>query len=247
MHANYIYSTLAIDAVNADCAIDNSNTLPFKIILMIGIVFVTISAVVSFYIDRVDRKKLLSTSMVVANDGFAQLQYENYECFSNLSVAWLTVSALAGVAVAFVQNFYAMTICFMIFLSCGLCGGIISAISVALFPTNFRWANIICCWSDWSKIVLMEHYIVHHKLLQWSHPTQCHTFAWKIKNLCCVLFWNDLQSNGDLSDSNVRSNWCGWWQPHCWLHDRRQLRYALLRLRRRNIESVKLCTECNRY
>lgn len=43
-----------------DCAVDNSNTLPFKIILMIGVVFVTVSAVISFYIDRVDRKKLLS-------------------------------------------------------------------------------------------------------------------------------------------------------------------------------------------
>lgn len=46
--------------MNLDCAIDNSNTLPFKIILMIGIVFVSLSAIVSFYIDKVDRKKLLS-------------------------------------------------------------------------------------------------------------------------------------------------------------------------------------------
>lgn len=31
-----------------------------------------------------------------------------------------------------------MVICFMLFLSAGLCAGIISAISVDLFPTNYR-------------------------------------------------------------------------------------------------------------
>lgn len=97
---------------NLNCALDNSNTLPFKIILMIGIVFVTLSATVSFYIDKVDRKKLLT--------------------------AWLFTSAIVSVALAYIQNFYLMAVAFMIFLSCGLCGGIISAISVALFPTNYR-------------------------------------------------------------------------------------------------------------
>lgn len=40
--------------------------------------------------------------------------------------------------ISIIPQFYVMAICFMIFLSCGLCGGIISAISIAIFPTNIR-------------------------------------------------------------------------------------------------------------
>lgn len=43
-----------------DCNIDSSNTTTFKIILMMGVTFVGISAIISFYIDRIDRKLLLS-------------------------------------------------------------------------------------------------------------------------------------------------------------------------------------------
>lgn len=42
-----------------ECNIDRSNTLTFKIILMLGIVFVIISALISFYIDKVNRRILL--------------------------------------------------------------------------------------------------------------------------------------------------------------------------------------------
>lgn len=42
------------------CDVDSSNTLTFKIILMMGAVFVCLSAIISFYIDKVDRKVLLS-------------------------------------------------------------------------------------------------------------------------------------------------------------------------------------------
>ena len=44
----------------SECNVDRSNTLTFKIILMMGVVFVTISALISVYINKVDRKKLLS-------------------------------------------------------------------------------------------------------------------------------------------------------------------------------------------
>lgn len=56
--------TYDIDAVTSiemsECNVDRSNTLTFKIILMMGVVFVTISALISVYINKVDRKKLLS-------------------------------------------------------------------------------------------------------------------------------------------------------------------------------------------
>lgn len=43
-----------------------------------------------------------------------------------------------AISIALIPQFYVMAICFMVFLSCGLCAGIISAISIALFPTNIR-------------------------------------------------------------------------------------------------------------
>lgn len=43
-----------------DCNIDRSNTLSFRIILMQGVTFVLVSALISLYINKVDRKKLLS-------------------------------------------------------------------------------------------------------------------------------------------------------------------------------------------
>lgn len=48
------------DLTDIDCNIDTSNTLTFKIILVMGSVFVAISALISLYIDRINRKKLLS-------------------------------------------------------------------------------------------------------------------------------------------------------------------------------------------
>lgn len=43
-----------------DCGIDHINTLNFQIILIMGTVFVSISALISFYINKIERKKLLS-------------------------------------------------------------------------------------------------------------------------------------------------------------------------------------------
>lgn len=44
----------------SDCSFDRSKTLTFQIILVMGAVFVSVSALISFYINKVDRKKLLS-------------------------------------------------------------------------------------------------------------------------------------------------------------------------------------------
>lgn len=55
------YDTDTVTSIEiAECNVDRSNTLTFKIILMMGVVFVTISALISVYINKVDRKKLLS-------------------------------------------------------------------------------------------------------------------------------------------------------------------------------------------
>lgn len=54
------------------------------------------------------------------------------------SAAWLSISAVVCALIALIEHFYIMVICFMLFLSAGLCAGIISAISVELFPTNYR-------------------------------------------------------------------------------------------------------------
>lgn len=51
-----------------ECNVDRSNTLTFKIILMMGAVFVSISALISLYINKVDRKKLLSKRMTTVHN-----------------------------------------------------------------------------------------------------------------------------------------------------------------------------------
>lgn len=66
-----------------NCSVDDSNTLTFKIILMMGIVFVGISALISLYIDRVDRKKLLSEisnvlSTISKRQNFLMMRYAFY-------------------------------------------------------------------------------------------------------------------------------------------------------------------------
>lgn len=66
-----------------NCNVDDSNTLTFKIILMMGIVFVGISALISLYIDRVDRKKLLSEisnvlSTISKSQNFLMMRYAFY-------------------------------------------------------------------------------------------------------------------------------------------------------------------------
>lgn len=60
-----------------------------------------------------------------------------------LTASWLFVASIVCISLAFIKQFYVMVVCFMLFLSAGLCAGIISAISVALFPTNFRYLLFI--------------------------------------------------------------------------------------------------------
>lgn len=53
-----------MNGTHDDCSIDSTNTMSFKIILMMGVTFVGISAIISFYIDRIDRKLLLSEFLI---------------------------------------------------------------------------------------------------------------------------------------------------------------------------------------
>lgn len=64
-----------------------------------------------------------------------------WDYFSWISVGWLLACSVFSVSIPLIPYFYVMAVCFMIFLSCGLCGGIISAISVTIFPTNIRWVH----------------------------------------------------------------------------------------------------------
>lgn len=130
-------SDISIETVE-DCAIDPKNILTFQIILIMGITFVTISAIISFYINKIKRKILLSElSFHYKQIVFLGLSRSwTYNIF--FSATWLSISAIVCALIAFIDYFYIMVICFMIFLSAGLCAGIISAISVELFPTNYR-------------------------------------------------------------------------------------------------------------
>lgn len=43
-----------------------------------------------------------------------------------------------GLTVNFISNFYAMVVCFVIFLSSAICSNMIMAVAVNLYPTNYR-------------------------------------------------------------------------------------------------------------
>lgn len=124
-----------------DCNLDRSNTLSFRIILMQGVTFVLISALISLYINKIDRKKLLSMSLssfCLNISLFCSNRHLTGNFFFSISVGWLLACSVFSVSIPLIPYFYVMAVCFMIFLSCGLCGGIISAISVTIFPTNIR-------------------------------------------------------------------------------------------------------------
>lgn len=138
LHSEFNTSVAIVEPM--DCNIDRSNTSSFQIIFLMGVTFVTVSAFISYYINKIDRKKLLSKSF----DSFLSLILCEWEKTiqqndqRSFAVGWLFVCSGFAVSIALIPNFYIMAICFMIFLSCGLCAGIISAISVTIFPTNIR-------------------------------------------------------------------------------------------------------------
>lgn len=146
-----------------DCNIDRSNTLSFRIILMQGVTFVLVSALISLYINKVDRKKLLSMTIKSIFIWKHFVWFNLRTTWSNffwISVGWLLACSVFSVSIPLIPYFYVMAVCFMIFLSCGLCGGIISAISVTIFPTNIRW------WSKKFHTYILE--IRHGKHIDWS-------------------------------------------------------------------------------
>lgn len=84
----------------SDCSIGD-NTITFQIILMMGIVFVSISALISLYIDKVDRKKLLSTRLPWSQSCRDALAHQHISHFSLsrffiffASLSWLAVDVL---------------------------------------------------------------------------------------------------------------------------------------------------------
>lgn len=132
----YRLTNVTLDA----CDFDSTNTMAFQILLMMGVIFVVISAIVSVYIDRVDRKLLLSEfrQSHALTASFTIAVFVIFACFHHFTATWLLLASAVCLSIAFVRQFHVMVICFMIFLSVSLCAGIISAISVALFPTNYR-------------------------------------------------------------------------------------------------------------
>nr|XP_029711049.1 synaptic vesicle glycoprotein 2A-like isoform X3 [Aedes albopictus] len=67
---------------------------------------------------------------------------------------WYVVCGVCGVAALWTSDFYLTLLVIVIFLAVGCCGSVLSAISVDLFPTNYR---LRCNWNDLTGKVT-EHY-----------------------------------------------------------------------------------------
>lgn len=56
----------------------------------------------------------------------------------NLLTLWFVVCGAAGAAIPWSTDYYTILGLMVIFLTCGVCGSLLSAILVDLFPTNVR-------------------------------------------------------------------------------------------------------------
>lgn len=56
----------------------------------------------------------------------------------NLLTMWFVVCGVTGALIPWTSDFYTILGLMLIFLTCGVCGAILSAILVDLFPTNVR-------------------------------------------------------------------------------------------------------------
>lgn len=100
----------------------------------IGLVFSTISGLISFYLDKVG-PRILVRKQIYPGKSSSKIYWFEWFLFV---ATWLTLSTLCCAALNYITEFYSIVIAFVAFLSSSLCAAIISAISVSLFPTNIR-------------------------------------------------------------------------------------------------------------
>lgn len=80
--------------------------------LVVGIVFFSISALSSFYLKKLEPKKLVCS--------------------------WLLMSMISCALLNVFTEFNSIVISFVLFLSCNVCANIVMAVAVNLYPTNYR-------------------------------------------------------------------------------------------------------------
>lgn len=80
--------------------------------LVVGIVFLSISALSSFYLKKIEPKKLVC--------------------------GWLLMSMISCALLNVLTEFNSIVISFVLFLSCNVCANIVMAVAVNLYPTNYR-------------------------------------------------------------------------------------------------------------
>ncbi|XP_053678584.1 synaptic vesicle glycoprotein 2B [Anopheles nili] len=110
---------IALMHANKTTGRDHANTCPmpvdanvFMITTAMGVVFLACYILNGFIINRVGKKALLN--------------------------GWFVVCGLCGLAVLWTSDFYLTLVLIAAFVSSGCLGGVLSAISVDLFPTNYR-------------------------------------------------------------------------------------------------------------
>lgn len=110
MRSNYVNVKRYIHSNR--CNIDNKNLFPFQLMFVVGVGFFSISAASSFYLKKIEPKKLVC--------------------------GWLLMSMVACALLNVLTEFYSTVVSFVLFLSCNVCANIVMAVAVNLFPTNYR-------------------------------------------------------------------------------------------------------------
>lgn len=113
---------------------DTINTATFERSIYIGLVFSSMYFIVGFLVDIVGKKLILVTI--------------------------LSVTGLCGIGAHLAYNQQLAVVLFAVFQMCGACIGLMNAVAVELFPTNYRYVfPIVIVTSFQSKVY------IHAKML----------------------------------------------------------------------------------
>lgn len=114
MHRNRTSTTPALEVDDCSVAIDGTI---FMITTVMGVLFLLCYILNGAIINRVGKKLLLNI--------------------------WYVACGVAGIGALWTSDFYLTLLVIVVFLAAGCCGSVLSAISVDLFPTNYR-AMALC-------------------------------------------------------------------------------------------------------
>lgn len=115
--------------------------ITYYIILIFGGTFLVLYLLAAFNSKRFGMKYIISKSFpikIIADSFQIHIILFDQNVIAFIAAIWFFVSLFAFVGIIFGMNFYLNMVLVLIAVTCGNCGGILSAISGDLFPTHLK-------------------------------------------------------------------------------------------------------------